>query len=97
MGWALIQCWALINFPPYRMGAYLRLGSQNTINTIGIKLKRECFISYLEEQVGKSRYNCTAKFFLTFYLSCPGISILKHSCEFSQYSFFLVLIKSVYC
>ena len=45
------------------MGAYLRLGSQKTINTIGIKLKRECFISYLEEQVGKSRYNCTAKFF----------------------------------
>ena len=41
MGWALIQCWALINFPPYRIGAYLRLGSQNTINTIGIKLIKE--------------------------------------------------------
>ena len=41
MGWALIQCWVLINFPPYRMGAYLRLGSQNTINTIGIKLIKE--------------------------------------------------------
>ena len=59
----LIQCWAVINFLPYRMGAYLRLVSQNTINTFGIKLKRECFISYLEKQVGKSRYNYTAKFF----------------------------------
>lgn len=65
-GWVLIQCWAPINFPPYRMGTYLRLDSQNTNTFHGIKLKRECFISHLEKQVGKSRYNCTAKFFLTY-------------------------------